>query len=63
LEASESVKQKLRTGKSTISKEYKKILIQERRTRLMNEKPIIDLPSGCQLYQGDFMEIGKKYSR
>lgn len=55
----EQVKQRLREGKTTISKEHLKIQIQQKRNQLMNETPRIDLPEGCNLMQGDFEELGK----
>jgi hypothetical protein len=59
LEGSESTKEKLRKGKSTISKVYNKIQYEQKRTELRNIKPVIELPDKCKLYQGDFNIIGK----
>jgi DNA methylase/ParB-like nuclease domain len=60
LEGSETTKQKLRAGKSSIFKEYKRIQIEQKKKQLTQEKPIINIPDGCQLYPGDFMEVGKQ---
>ncbi len=57
-EGSEQAIQRLREGKTTISKEHLKIQIQQKRSQLMNEKPKMDLPEGCSLLQGDFEELG-----
>ncbi len=59
-EAPESVKQKLRRGKTTIFKEYQKIQIQQKRELLVNETPKIDLPEGCKLLQGNFVDLGER---
>ena len=58
--AAEEVKQKLREVKTTISKEYFKIQIQQKRLELVNSainNTIIDLPAGCKLYNEDFRNI------
>jgi site-specific DNA-methyltransferase (adenine-specific) len=58
--ASESVKEKLRNNKSSISKEYKIIQIQEIKEKLTNEVPIINLPDNCKLYLGDSIQVIKQ---
>jgi DNA methylase/ParB-like nuclease domain len=60
LEGCESRKERLRSGKSSIFKEYKRIQIEQKKKQLTQEKPIINIPDGCQLYPGDFMEVGKQ---
>lgn len=57
---SDDVKEKLRAGKTKPFKEYKKIQVEEKKNLLRNEKQKIDLPEGCKLYKGDFLEVGKK---
>jgi site-specific DNA-methyltransferase (adenine-specific) len=57
---SESIKDKLRAGKSTISKECTKIQIAQIKKQLSSEPQKIDLPNGCELLEGDFMEVGKR---
>jgi 16S rRNA G966 N2-methylase RsmD len=59
-EGPESVKEKLRSGYSSVSKEYTKIQVEQRREEKRNEKSIVDLPDNCRLLQGDFMEVGKE---
>jgi ParB-like chromosome segregation protein Spo0J len=56
---SEEVKKRLRAGRSSISKEYNKIQIAERKTELTKEPQKIDLPEGCKLLQGDFEDLAK----
>lgn len=58
-EGSEAAKLKLRSGRSTIFKEYKKIQKEQERTERSNEAAKIQIPEGCQLYQGDFNEVGR----
>lgn len=58
--ASDDVKQKLREGRTTISKEYQKIQKEQKRSQLTKEISKIELPDNCQLFCGDFEEIGKK---
>jgi DNA modification methylase len=55
----ESVKEKLRSGKGRLFQEYTRIQMEEKRRKQINEKPIINLPNGCQLHLGDFREKGK----
>jgi hypothetical protein len=59
-QGTEEQKNKLRLGKSTVSKEYNELRKQEIKNKLMNEKQKVDLPDNCQLLQGDFMEAGKQ---
>jgi 16S rRNA G966 N2-methylase RsmD len=56
----ESTKQKLRAGKSTIFKEYKRIQIEQKKEQLRNEKPVINTHEGWETHLGDFNEIGKQ---
>lgn len=56
---SDEVKQKLREGKTTISKEYQKIQKEQKKRQLMSKVPKMELPENCQLFHGDFEEIGK----
>ena len=58
--ATEEVKQKLREDKTTISKVYFKIQIQQKRQLLINEAANIELPNNdnCQLHNQDFCNIG-----
>ena len=56
---SDEVKQKLREGKTTISKEYQEIQKAQKRSQLMKEVPKIELPDNCKLFLGDFEVIGK----
>lgn len=60
LNATEEVKQKLRDDKTTISSEYQKIQIQQKRQLLVNEAAKIELPNNnnCQLHNQDFRNIG-----
>jgi DNA modification methylase/ParB-like chromosome segregation protein Spo0J len=60
--APESIKQKLREGLTTISKEYAKIMKEQRRTQLMSEASKIKMrwSHNCKLFNGDFEVIGKK---
>ena len=53
--ASEEIKQKLREGKTTISKEHEKIQIQQRRQELVNQAAKTELPNNnnCQLHNQD----------
>ena len=55
--AAEEVKQKLIEGKTTISKEYLKIQIQQKKEELRNDIPKIDLPVEMQLYNLDFRNV------
>jgi 16S rRNA G966 N2-methylase RsmD len=51
--AHEETKQKLRTGRTKISKVYKQLQFNERRSEIRAQKPIIELPNGFKLLQGD----------
>ena len=56
--ATEEVKQKLCEGRTTISKEYQKIQIRQKRLELINEAAKTDLPADCQIYNQDFRNVG-----
>ena len=53
----ESVKEKLRSGKTTINKECNKLRVAEIKNKLINETPLINLPHGCDLRLRDFNKI------
>ncbi len=55
----EEVKKRLRAGRSSISKEYNKIQIEERKAELTKEPQKIELPEGCRILHGDFEDLGK----
>jgi 16S rRNA G966 N2-methylase RsmD len=52
---SEETKEKLRSGKGSISKEYYKIRKEEKRQKLIAEPPTIDLPENIELHHADFV--------
>jgi 16S rRNA G966 N2-methylase RsmD len=53
---SQEVINKLRQGKSTINKVYKKMDEDEKRHNYIDEAPKGDLPNGCKLILGNFIE-------
>jgi DNA methylase len=59
-QGSEPVIKKLLDGKTTISKEYQKIQVEQIKKQLSSETPLINLPENCELIQGDFMEVGRQ---
>jgi len=50
----QDVKEKLRNGISTISKEYKKIIKEQKRNQMMQVKPLIKFPQNVKLTCRDF---------
>jgi ParB-like chromosome segregation protein Spo0J len=56
---SEEVKRRLRAGRSSISKEYNKIQIEQRKIHLRTESQKIELPEGCKMLQGHFEDLAK----
>ena len=58
-QASEEDKEKLRTGKTKIEKIYRQLQKQKKREELRNVGPIIKLPEGVKLLNGDFVEYSK----
>jgi len=51
---------KVKTGKMSINKAYKRLRNDQRRQGLIETKPTIDLPQNIRLIQGDFREKGKE---
>jgi ParB-like chromosome segregation protein Spo0J len=60
--SSEEVKQRLRSGKARIGKEYNNLQKQEKRQQLLEEARINkrELPKGCKLLLGDCIEVSKQ---
>jgi 16S rRNA G966 N2-methylase RsmD len=54
--ASDEQKEKLKRGAKSISEVYKTIEKEEKRRKLINTKPVIELPTGCDLRLGDFRD-------
>lgn len=52
--------EKVKTGKISINKAYKKLQNDQRRQLLIDTKPTINLPDNIRLIQGDFREKGKE---
>jgi 16S rRNA G966 N2-methylase RsmD len=52
---SEETRQKLRSGKGSITKEYWKARKEEKRQKLITEPPTIDLPQNIELHHADFV--------
>ena len=50
---------KARRGQWSIDSTFKKILDSESRDKLVNSKPVFELPENIQLLQGDFRDKGK----
>jgi DNA modification methylase/ParB-like chromosome segregation protein Spo0J len=58
-QASEEDKEKLRSGKTKIEKIYRQLQKQKKREELRNADPVIKLPEGVKLLNGDFIEYTK----
>ena len=52
--------EKVKTGKMSINKAYKRLQNDQRRQSLIDTKPTIDLPENIRFIQGDFREKGKE---
>lgn len=58
--ASEVDIQKLNIGQASINEIFKTLKNEEIRQKMINSKPLIDLPEGCKLLNGDFMKMSKQ---